>query len=86
MTRSRVAITAIRESSPRDVVQHVGNILTKPRRKSRQNASVSASPQSRPITSPRPDSGTPWASTQHLRTTPPPSQTFSTFASRHRYG
>ena len=59
---------------------------TNDRRKSVQNASVSASPTSMPRISRRPLSWTPWAITSALVTTRPPSRTFSTFASRNRYG
>src|SRR3954470_14712798 len=59
---------------------------TRLRRNSRQNASVSASPTSRPMISRRPVSCTACATTTHLRATRPPSRTFSTFASTNRYG
>src|SRR4051812_2486397 len=59
---------------------------TSERRNSRQNASVSASPTSRPMISRRPVSWTACAMTTHLRATRPPSRTFSTLASTNRYG
>src|SRR5215203_5122797 len=59
---------------------------TRARRKSVQNASVSASPTSIERISRRPVSWTPWAITSALLTTRPPSRTFSTLASRNRYG
>jgi transposase len=58
---------------------------TSPRRTSVQKLSVSASPTSMPRISRRPISCTPWAITRHLRRTRPPSRTFSTLASSHRY-
>ena len=59
---------------------------TRPLRKSVQNASVSASPTSIERISRRPVSCTPCAITSALLTTRPPSRTFSTLASRNRYG
>ena len=60
--------------------------LTRPLRNPVQNAFVSASPTSIERISRRPVSSTPWAMTNALLTTRPPSWTFSTFASRNRYG
>jgi hypothetical protein len=63
-----------------------GPALDRARRNSVQNASVSASPTSIERISRRPVSCTPWAITSALVTTRPPSRTFSTLASRNRYG
>ena len=51
-----------------------------------QNASVSISPISRPITSRRPVSCTEYATTSAFGYTWPRSRTLTTFASSHRYG
>jgi len=60
---------------------------TSERRKSRQIASVSASPPTfRPMMSRRPLSSTAWAMTTRWRATRPLSRTFSTFASTNSYG